>query len=274
MLVQPGRNLLTSVMTSLSMIRCFSTVPIVSKEYAHITSRRQKVKPDYKVGDTFKGHIPRHGVNFPEYPYGEARIYKQSDKGLYGGKIVRYGNNISESKAKTRRRWEPSIYKKKLWSETLNRKVGIRVASSVLRTMDKVGGLDNYLVKDKSSRIKELGMTGWKLRYMILKKKEKAKEQENNEYIDVENNGAIEKRQVYFDLPASPKYGKRAHKVIVGRRKLLKELFPFEKEVHDSLTPSDPLTFRTFMQAKHGVTPEAILASLYKFKYDLSKVTA
>lgn len=38
----------------------------------------------------------------------------------------------------------------------------------VLRTIDKVGGLDEYLLGGKAARIKELGMGGWKLRWRIM----------------------------------------------------------------------------------------------------------
>ena len=45
----------------------------------------------------------------------------------------------------------------------------------VLRTLDKVGGLDEYLLGEKSMRIKELGMAGWRLRWRIMQT-EKVKE--------------------------------------------------------------------------------------------------
>ena len=38
----------------------------------------------------------------------------------------------------------------------------------VLRTIDKVGGLDEYLLGDKPARIKELGLEGWRLRWMVM----------------------------------------------------------------------------------------------------------
>lgn len=38
----------------------------------------------------------------------------------------------------------------------------------MLRTIDKVGGLDEYLLGGKAARIKELGMGGWKLRWRIM----------------------------------------------------------------------------------------------------------
>lgn len=37
----------------------------------------------------------------------------------------------------------------------------------VLRTIDKVGGLDEYLLGGKRARMKELGMGGWALRWRI-----------------------------------------------------------------------------------------------------------
>lgn len=39
----------------------------------------------------------------------------------------------------------------------------------VLRTIDKVGGLDEYLLGEKAARIKDLGMGGWALRWRIMK---------------------------------------------------------------------------------------------------------
>jgi large subunit ribosomal protein L28 len=45
----------------------------------------------------------------------------------------------------------------------------------VLRTIDKVGGIDNYLLGQSPGRIKELGPTGWALRWRLLRT-EKGKE--------------------------------------------------------------------------------------------------
>ncbi len=41
----------------------------------------------------------------------------------------------------------------------------------VLRTMDKVGGLDEYLMGEKPARIKELGVEGWRLRWMVMRRR-------------------------------------------------------------------------------------------------------
>lgn len=45
--------------------------------------------------------------------------------------------------------------------------VQVKVQARVLRTIDKVGGLDEYLLGGKRARVKELGMGGWALRWRI-----------------------------------------------------------------------------------------------------------
>lgn len=63
------------------------------------------------------------------------------------------------------------MQRKKLYSEALDKRIRVKVTTRVLRTIDKVGGLDNYLLGDKSARVKELGMEGWKLRWEVLNTK-------------------------------------------------------------------------------------------------------
>ena len=57
---------------------------------------------------------------------------------------------------------------KRLYSHALDRYVRVKVATRVLRTIDKSGGLDEYLVGEKPARIKELGMKGWALRCKVM----------------------------------------------------------------------------------------------------------
>ena len=70
-------------------------------------------------------------------------------RGLYGGKEVRFGNNVSFSQRKTRRRWNPNVQKKKIFSEVLGRTIRIPVTTSVLRTIEKYEGFDNYILNSK-----------------------------------------------------------------------------------------------------------------------------
>lgn len=44
----------------------------------------------------------------------------------------------------------------------------VRVTTKVLRTIDKLGGLDEYLLGEKEMRIKELGESGWWLRWAVM----------------------------------------------------------------------------------------------------------
>ena len=106
----------------------------------------------------------------PPYPYGPALQYKAKDTGLYGGSTIQFGNNISErNKGKTRRTWHPNIHRKRLWSDALGKFVQVKVQARVLRTIDKVGGLDEYLLGNKPARIKELGLEGWRLRWEVMR---------------------------------------------------------------------------------------------------------
>ena len=42
------------------------------------------------------------------------------------------------------------------------------MTTRVLRTIDKCGGLDEYVLGEKPARIKELGMLGWSLRWSVM----------------------------------------------------------------------------------------------------------
>lgn len=105
----------------------------------------------------------------PEYPYGPNLLYRQSNKGLYGGKMIQFGNNVSrKTETKTRRNWKPNVLSKSLYSVALKKRVKLRITGSVLKTIDREGGLDEYLLKQSEHRIKELGPMGWALRWTLL----------------------------------------------------------------------------------------------------------
>ncbi|KAK4032219.1 hypothetical protein C8A01DRAFT_50951 [Parachaetomium inaequale] len=110
---------------------------------------------------------PQHHI--PPYPHGPRPVYHQSNTGLYGSARIRFGNNVSERNAiKTRRKWRPNVHHKRLWSASLGVFVRTRVTARVLRTIDKVGGLDEYLLGIKPQRVLDLGPWGWKLRWRIM----------------------------------------------------------------------------------------------------------
>ena len=55
------------------------------------------------------------------------------------GVRTRTGNNVSHANNKTRRRWEPNLQLKRIWSPTENRFVRMRVSARGLRTIQKLG---------------------------------------------------------------------------------------------------------------------------------------
>eukprot|EP00752_Nemacystus_decipiens_P000411 g411.t1 len=59
---------------------------------------------------------------------------------------VATGNNVSHAVNKTRRRFLPNLQSTRLLSETLGEQVRLRLTSSALRTIDKKGGLDAFLL--------------------------------------------------------------------------------------------------------------------------------
>ncbi|MEW5846655.1 MAG: 50S ribosomal protein L28 [Bacteroidota bacterium] len=62
------------------------------------------------------------------------------------GKRVMVGNNVSHSKRRTKRRFLPNLKTKRLFLESENRWITLRLSTSAMRTIDKVG-LDNALKK-------------------------------------------------------------------------------------------------------------------------------
>ncbi|KAI9849013.1 MAG: 39S ribosomal protein L24, mitochondrial [Sclerophora amabilis] len=149
---------------SLSFGRTFSSTAATTSKNARSNLKHQVVPKQ------FLDLVPEHlHKSVPAYPYGPSRWYKQSNYGLFGGTHIQFGNSVSEAhEVKNRRNWKPNIHSKSLWSEALRRRVRIKLSTRVLRTIDKVGGLDAYVLGGKASRIKELGTRGWLLRWLIL----------------------------------------------------------------------------------------------------------
>ena len=229
-------------------------------------SRSVANQPQYKVGDARPVYVPRARKAFPEYKYGESHIFKQSNKGLYGGSFIQYGNNVAESKTKTRRRWLPNVVRKGLWSEALNRNVSVRLTAKVLKTVTKEGGIDNYLTKDKSARIKELGPTGWKLRFRVLQKQELRDNPPHKDAVVVRAADGTE-HKVYFE----EHLGDTLFRITCGRRKLLQHLYPLEKMEHRA--DGGELSYKQFLDSYGETSIHDVLAALQRYGFDLNTVS-
>jgi ribosomal protein L28 len=59
--------------------------------------------------------------------------------------------NIKQNR--TRRKWLPNVHHKKIWSDLMQRNVSVTLTANALRTIDKKGGFDNYLLFTKNEKI-------------------------------------------------------------------------------------------------------------------------
>ncbi|SCW00384.1 LAFE_0C03004g1_1 [Lachancea fermentati] len=252
--------------SNITFQRGFSSIPRALREWRLVETRKASKLPVYNVGDRKPAFVPKQRKEFPDYKYGESNIFKQSNKGLYGGSFVQYGNNVSESKKKTRRRWLPNVIKKGLWSETLNRNVSIKMTAKVLRTITKEGGIDNYLVKDKSARIKELGPTGWKLRYRVLQQQEK-KSNPPHQNAPIVEDAQGNKYRVYFEENVNG----QSLRITVGRRKLLHFLYPLMKMEYKA--DGKELSHKEFLELYEQHSAHNIITDLLKLGFDVSTIT-
>lgn len=80
---------------------------------------------------------------------------------------VMSGNKISHSNRKTRRRFLPNLRQVAFKSDVLGGEVSLRVAAATLRTVNKYGNIDNFLV---NCRFAHLTDEAKKLRTKIKKK--------------------------------------------------------------------------------------------------------
>ena len=65
------------------------------------------------------------------------------------GKGRQVGNNVSHANNKTKRVFLPNLQDVTLISDSLERSVKLRVSTHGLRSVEHVGGLDNWLLKTK-----------------------------------------------------------------------------------------------------------------------------
>ena len=71
------------------------------------------------------------------------------------GKTIQFGNNVSHSQRKTRRRFNPNIQSVTLQSEILGEKVRMNITVSTLRSIEHNGGLDAYLLSTSNLKLSE-----------------------------------------------------------------------------------------------------------------------
>ena len=81
------------------------------------------------------------------------------------GRLV--GNNVSHANNRTRRTFLPNLQNVTLISDALGRGVKLRVSTSGLRSVEHVGGLDNWLAKARTT----ISLKARRLKREIAKKR-------------------------------------------------------------------------------------------------------
>ena len=71
------------------------------------------------------------------------------------GKGVLSGNNVSHANNKTRRRFLPNLQETSMLSDTLGSNVKMRLSTRGIRTVEKNGGIDAFLLSTPNSRLPE-----------------------------------------------------------------------------------------------------------------------
>ena len=80
------------------------------------------------------------------------------------------GNNVSHANNRTKRRFIPNLQNVKLYSSTLQKYINLNITVRTMKTVEKNGGLDTYLIKTSD---RNLADTAIKIKKQILKNNKK-----------------------------------------------------------------------------------------------------
>ncbi len=69
------------------------------------------------------------------------------------GKTRQVGNNVSHANNKTKKTFLPNLQNVTLLSDALERSVKLKVSTHGLRSVEHVGGLDNWLAKTSDEKL-------------------------------------------------------------------------------------------------------------------------
>ncbi len=71
----------------------------------------------------------------------------------FTGKGVQAGNNVSHANNRTRRRFLPNLQEASMFSDALQRQIQVRLCTDAIRTVEKRGGIDAYLLSTASAKL-------------------------------------------------------------------------------------------------------------------------
>lgn len=81
---------------------------------------------------------------------------------------VMSGNKVSHSQRKTRRRFEPNMKVARFFSELLRERYTLRVNARCIKSVEKIGGFDEYMFKISEDSLSDRARS---IRKKILDKK-------------------------------------------------------------------------------------------------------
>jgi large subunit ribosomal protein L28 len=84
------------------------------------------------------------------------------------GKTRQIGHKVSHSNRKTKRRFLPNLLNVTLQSDSLGRRVRMRISANALKTVDHRGGLDAFLMAAKDA---DLSPRALEIKRQIAKKR-------------------------------------------------------------------------------------------------------
>ncbi|MFQ5467898.1 MAG: 50S ribosomal protein L28 [Kiloniellaceae bacterium] len=71
----------------------------------------------------------------------------------FTGKGVQTGNNVSHANNRSRRRFLPNLQDASLLSDILGESISLRLSTSAIRTIEKRGGLDAFLLSTPAAKL-------------------------------------------------------------------------------------------------------------------------
>jgi large subunit ribosomal protein L28 len=74
------------------------------------------------------------------------------------GTEPQFGHNVAHSNVKTNRRFNPNLQKATFYSDSLRRKIRLRVTTRALRTVQKVGAFDAFLLHTADAKLAPEGL--------------------------------------------------------------------------------------------------------------------
>ena len=86
------------------------------------------------------------------------------------GKKPMSGNNVSHANNRTKRRFIPNLQNVKLYSSSLQKYINLNITIRTMKTVEKNGGLDAYLIKTSNRNLANLAI---KIKKQILKNNKK-----------------------------------------------------------------------------------------------------